>query len=114
MQWFFVKHPSFSVKANSNASSDLQPTDFFLLSSQKSVEIECQNWLTDWRIRSSVMFGPEWFLCQVPAILETGARCPADDKLWKHVGYKTGNETNTPDKENCCKTSHKPITVAEY
>lgn len=114
MQWFFVKRTSFSVKAISNASSDFQLTGFFLLSSRKSVETECQNWLTDWRIRSSVMFTPEQFLCQVPAILETGPRCPADNKLLKHVGYKRGNETNTLDKENCCKMSHKPITVVEY
>lgn len=65
---------------------------FFLLSSQKSVETQVQNWLTDCRIRSSIMFTPEQLPCQVPAILETGAQCPADNKLVKRVGYTAGNE----------------------
>lgn len=38
------------------------------------------------------MFAPEQILCQAPAVLETRAKCPADNKLSKRVGYRTGNE----------------------
>lgn len=87
---------------------------FFLLSSQKSVETECQNWLTDWRIRSTVMFTPEQFLCRVPSILDTGAQCPADNKLLKCLGYKTRNEAAHLINKTAAKWGHKPITVADY